>query len=70
MLPVRTGAPCPLPCMTAGSGTGRLPGKPKMRTDTQPAALGHTYARLGDRVAHQPVRGHHGERLVDLVDME
>ena len=36
----------------------------------QPAALGDPHSRPWHRVAHQPVRGHHGERLVDLLDME
>ena len=36
----------------------------------QPAALGHAHARPWHRMAHQSVRGHHGERFVDLVDME
>ena len=39
-------------------------------TACQPAALGHAHTRPWHRVAHQSVRGHYGERLVDLVDME
>ena len=38
--------------------------------DSLAKAEAHAHARPWHRMAHQPVRGHHGERLVDLVDME
>lgn len=46
---------------------GRLEG---LRLPLQPAALGHAYARPRHRVAHQPVVGLTGQRLMDIMELE
>lgn len=41
-----------------------------LRLPLQPAALGHAYARPRHRVAHQPVVGLTGQRLMDIMELE